>query len=260
MHEENVTLSLDLSTDWTNTSLNLISTSRPDSTKAMSFQSLWWSEKNNMIYCFGGERRPFGPTLPESIWGFKPDGQGGGGWTEQVGPNTAIPFPPQIIRPADGASAFDDDGAYYVGGFASQGTTNAVNLGWGITRPVPGLLTFDFSSQTLTNSSNDGGYFSSLYREDQSLRSGSLLNVPPFGNKGILLAIGGGDVIGRQSDFNNVTVFDKDGQNWYSQTASGDIPDPKMLFCAVGAQGGDNSTYEVYASVFQANFNFTLAG
>lgn len=185
----------------------------------MSFQSLWWSEKNNMIYCFGGERRHDAMTLPESIWGFIPDGQGGGGWIEQIGLNTAKPFPPQIIRPADGALAFDSDVAYYLGGFSSPWTTNAVNLRSGMTRPVPGLLTFDFSSQTLMNSSNGGGYFSSVYREDAALQAGNMLNVPSFGKKGILLVIGGGDVVGRHGDFNNITVFDKNEQKWYSQTA-----------------------------------------
>ena len=110
----------------------------------------------------------------------------------------------------------------------------------------------DFASQILRNSSDDGGYFASVYREDNWLQRGLMLNVPSFGTRGILLAIGGKGSLDTSGggDFNNVTIYDKDGQKWYSQTASGAIPEPEYLFCAVGNRGGDNSTYEVYVSRF----------
>ena len=250
MPKDNETLGIDLSSDWTNSSLKIVSTGRPDNSQPMDFESLWWSEKDNTIYSFGGERFAVDVTLPESIWGLIPDGRGGGRWIEKLGPTSDKPFPSHILRPAAGASAFDSDGAYYLGGFASTGTSNAVNLEFGITRPVPGLLTFDFSSQTLKNSTNDGDYFASVYRDDSWSPSGYMLNVPSFGTRGILLLMGGksgkgSTDISRGGDFNNLTIFDIEGQKWYSQTASGSIPDPKSLFCAVGNQGGDNSTYEM---------------
>ena len=34
----------------------------------MNFESLWLSPKENMIYCFGGERLLTTVTLAESIW------------------------------------------------------------------------------------------------------------------------------------------------------------------------------------------------
>ena len=245
-HGENTTLSIDLSMDWTNRTLNLISTPRLDNSQPMNFQNLWWSKHDGMIYCFGGEVWSGSQTPPESIWGFLPDGHGGGIWTEIVGPTAAKSFPPQILRPAGGASAYDDESAYYLGGFASPGTSIAVHLDWGQTRPAPGFLEFDFSSRTLSNSSNDGSYFASIYIQSQGLQSGVMLDVPSFGHKGILLVIGGGDFSGgQQANFNNITIFDKDKQKWHSQSASGDIPDPKRSFCAVGVQGGDNSTYEM---------------
>lgn len=33
---------------------------------------------------------------------------------------------------------------------------------------------------------------------------------------------------------------------WYRQTASGDIPDPRYRFCAVGSTTPDNGTFTIY--------------
>lgn len=249
-----MTLGIDLSRDWTNSSLDFITTPRPVGSLAMNFQKLWWDEADNIVYCFGGERSFFAVSTrvpTESIWRFHPNGQGGGNWSEIVGPLGTKSFPPDIIRPAAGASAVNGAirKAYYIGGFESSSTSPELGLPINITRAAPGLLTFSFDSLTLTNTS-DGGYFASEYSQSFAARPGAMLNVSPFGINGVLIVIGGSGPVGTNvvpvfALFNNITVFDPFEQKWYSQTATWDVPEPRQDFCVVGIQGSDNSTYEM---------------
>ena len=220
----------------------------------MNFQKLWWDEADNVVYCFGGKRSFFAVSTrvpTESIWGFYPNGQGGGNWSEIVGPLGIKSFPPDIIRPAAGALTVNGAirKAYYLGGFESSSTSPELDLPIHITRAAPGLLTFSFDSLTLTNAS-DGGYFASEYSQSFAPRPGAMLNMSPFSTNGVLIFIGGSgpvntDVIPVSALFNNITVFDPNEQKWYSQTANGAVPEPRQDFCAVGVQGGDDSTYEM---------------
>lgn len=89
---ENTTYGLDLSQDWTNSSLNVIQTERPSDSTALNRESLWYDSKNNTISCFGGARSFATPALaslppqPDSIWRFGLNGEGGGAWHEVLGP------------------------------------------------------------------------------------------------------------------------------------------------------------------------------
>ena len=180
------------------------------------------------------------PTPPESIWGFSPDNMGSGTWKEVLGP-TSLPFPPNIIRPALANSATDDKKGYFLGGFTSLGTSPEVSLDYGVIRPAPGLLSFNFETLSLVNSS-DGGYFASDYTNNPARNPGSMVQAPPFGVDGVLIIMGG---FYPKGSFNNITIYDTHTGTWYSQKASGDIPVPRTRFCAVGVQENGNSTYEM---------------
>ena len=152
-----------------------------------------------------------------------------------------MPFPPNIIRSAQAASAVDNERGYFLGGFASTGTSLEVSLEVGTTRPVPGLLTFTFQNLSLVNST-DAGYFPSIYANRQALNPGFMLQVPLYGVDGILIMMGGSYPGGA---FNNITIYDTYTGSWFSQDASGDIPDPREEFCAVGMQDKSNNSYEM---------------
>ena len=201
------------------------------------------------MYNFGGQRSWANAevnaiaTPPEWLWAFAPDGQGGGNWTEVLGPIAPKPFPSGIIRPAGGASAFDKNASYYIGGFETPNTSPEIT-GAAANANVPGFLTFDFASVELTNSSNDGGYVASSWSDSNTIYpAGFMVNVESFGPEGILMLMGG------QSYFTNVSIYDKQAQKWYTQLTSGDVPVQRYYMCGVGVQGGDNSTYEMYASL-----------
>lgn len=233
---ENLTFGIDLSTDWTNTSLTPVQTERPPALYARSNQALWYDEERNIIYAFGGdnleEQSP--PPPSDSIRSFTPNGNGGGNWTEVLGVVGRKPFPSNMHGTSSGMYTSDDKDAYYVGGFISERTSPTSSTPETEAYHNPGLLRLNFETITLTNSSDSGLAFD----------FGVLLNAPVYGSDGVLLSFGGGKknaVVG----FNNIHIFDKKERKWFSQIADGDIPRPRNYFCAVGVQGKNETSFEM---------------
>lgn len=236
---ENYTYGIDLSKDWTNSTLNLVETLRPSDAVALASQSLWFDHSQNIIYCFGGGSSFATAALREleaptpSIWGFKLNDKGTADWYQVMGPVSSTPFPSDIHHISSGMSTFDENRAYYLGGVGSPS---------GDPTPSPGLLMFDFNTLKFTNSS-DGNYLApetSLHRWPR----GAMINVSTYGDDGILVILPSGR--DRQDfAFNNITLYDKKNRSWYSQIASGDIPPPRSYFCAVGVGGDKNNTFEM---------------
>lgn len=224
-------------------SLTMITTNRPSSSRLLSSQSLWF-DGGNTIYCFGGDIyngridnifRDASPPPPESIWGFMLDGKGRGNWSESLGPTGPKPFPLDLYRPSGGASAADNTTGYYIAGSLSKFTSRSGSDKWVHT---PGLLKFRFDGLELTNTS-DGGFPLSHVTNDNA-GSGAMISIPDYGISGILALLGGGEYK-QPMAFNNITLYDKWNRKWYYQTASGDFPDQRVLFCAVGVQGRRDS-------------------
>lgn len=228
--ENSTTLGLDLSKDWTNTSLTFIRPKISQISQARNSQALWFDNEKNVIYRFGEDnpRTEDNPPPPsDSIWGFTPDGNGGGTWTEVLGLVGKKPFPSDIHGTSSGMFVSDNNDAYYVGGFISDRTSPQASD----TFTNTGLLRLNFETLTLTNSSELGW----------SVKSGALLNVPAYE---ILVAIGGGSQelgVG----FNSIKIFDKKQHKWYEQIAEGDIPRPRSFFCAVGVHGKGHDSFEM---------------
>lgn len=216
----------------------------------MNFGSLWTSEDAGRLYSFGGETSwlPNGQnqTYPLSIWSFSPDGQGGGSWSEAVGGNTTA-WPDGITRPMGGLATSSPTAGYILGGYSTHRTdpltSNQQPLKF---KPLSGLLSFNFSSGEVTSSS------ATEYSPYGTAAWGGMHFAPAFGSAGVLVALGGnvtrgldltedGDTSFRPLD--KVAVYDVQNQTWYLQTTTGDIPDPRLRFCVVGAQG--NSSYEM---------------
>ena len=238
MPTDNDTYGLDLSKNWSNSSLILTRTQRPANAIPLSGQALWFDEKQNLIYCFGGFRTfvvdSLDPTPFESIWAFTPDGQGSGNWKEVFGPTGTNVFPSNIVRPYYGGFCNDDSSGYYVGGFVNSRSTLSVT-----TQAVSrGLLTFRFNDSQFTNTS-DGNYARSLDQK-KMFGSGKIVNIPTFGTGGIIILLGEGNPT-QVISFNNITVYDKTEQMWYSQLASGALPEPRSDFCIVGIPGTTSS-------------------
>lgn len=237
-----------MSNDWTNSTLSLVQTTRPSDAVGLMSESLWFDDQNKSIYCFGGVTSFASDRLDslappyESIWGFKPNDEGNANWDQVMGPISTTPFPANVHRKARGMSASDGKRAYYLGGYISKETSPSAESDDPI--PSSGLLIFDFNTLTITNSS-DGGYVSPQIPEEFSIwPRGAMINIPTYGDDGILVVLPSG----RDSQdfaFNNVTLYDKKNEKWYSQIASGDIPQPRSDPCVVGVEGDEKVSFEM---------------
>lgn len=204
---------------------------------SLSGQALWVDDEKNVMYCFGGdnpESEVNDPPPSDSIWGFTPNGNGGGQWTEILGLSSEQPFPSDIHGTSSGMFVSDDHTAYYLGGFISSRTSPSTSVSVSNQFNNTGLLTLDFETLTLKNSSELG----------RPWRGGALLNVPIYGSDGVLVAIGGGS-LEKGAGFDNIYVFDKKEHRWHTQIAEEDLPRPRFNFCAVGVHGKGYTNFEM---------------
>lgn len=221
-------LSIDLSQDWTNSSIGLRSNSKPAGAPNLVEGGLWVDEANKLLYSgFGGRKSNFGNNAKQEygLWSFAPDGQGGGKWTNL---NSTAPTGFQNIRPNCGLVASGNGRGYLLGGIDNGSY-------------ISGLVTYDFatkalSNDTVRNTAGDG------YRQ-----KGGAHFVPNFGPQGMIVAFGGDQAgSGRIAvDFTIVDVFDPATGNWYQQPTSGNVPGYRKEFCMAGA-ASNNETYEIF--------------
>lgn len=239
---------------------------RPESYSLLTRESLWYDQSRNCVYAFGGEvsqdgyiksLKSAGPEIPnEFVWQLCPDDSDNWKWTEVLGDNSND-FPEGIVRTTLGASAADGNRSFSIGGVAYNWTTQ--KSPYTSTRHhVPGLLEFDFAMQTMTNSSDDGGYFAAEWTEteDKTNLAGSMLFAQPFGSQGVFIVIGGqsnksGEV---QHWLDNITIFDPSTRSWYSQEATGVVPQSTDMraavisgndYCFFGAQDNELQTFDM---------------
>lgn len=266
---DNRTWIIDLSESWTNASVQPASVIRAREQPRLMYESLWYDPTTESVYSFGGEWNRDGGAvvssestapLEDSIWQFTLNKyHSSGEWSEALGPQgTKRPFPSDISSSIHGATASDGRQAYYLGARTSNYSTN--KAGNTTLHSLPGLITFDFATATLENSTNDGSYFASTLGEisteitASSAEAGLMTYIPSFGTEGILVTVGGLEVDdgGQIKQWaNNVTIYDPSKRLWHYQRATGDIPKMRQYlwyrgYCAFGAYDSSLSTYDMY--------------
>lgn len=98
---------------------------------------------------------------------------------------------------------------------------------------------------TFTNSSAAG------YNFNGTAERGVLHYVPSFGPEGIYILLGG-DISNLNGytagsglrSFSKLTIYDPASGKFYNQTATGNIPESRIEFCATGINS-TNQTYEM---------------
>ena len=253
----NCTLTLSLAQGWTDpTAVSFSAIAKPDGA-VFDFSSLWYDQTTNKsIYAFGGEQsRLDNHQLDLSVWRLDLDGKGGGTWVQNT-TSQNVPFSHGITRPSGGASTFTQDSALYVGGYENSRTSPSTqSLGANV--PIPGLLSYNFTSHAWSNSSQGTNNISPT----GSFEFGAIEPVP-FGPNG-LVAIFGGETSNSSSyatgdnerTMNMITLVDPVTNQWYQQnTTGGPAPLGRSKFCHVGvgdprALTNSNpsiSTYEIF--------------
>jgi len=133
-----------------------------------------------------------------------------------------------------------------LGLFIGSYVNSATQYNWAGTSPSSGLITYNSTSRTWANESSDP--FETYYSY------GELVCLPSYGTHGLLTFLGGasGDFVSpaystnvmgaNLLDFVNMTFYDPVSKSWYWQTATGDIPPARIMFCAVVAQSSTGTT------------------
>lgn len=237
----NQTLSIDLSSSWTNSSVQIAAHDK-NGAPVFNFPGLW-SDGNSAFYLFSGEVSLVAgdvDTPAVALWKFTATPSGGGSWEKQT---TSDPQAfNQLTRPANALVAAGKGAGFVLGGYASGKTDPAAHAG---DTPVPGIVSFDWQSGQWSNAS------AAAFTTYGTAVSGQMHFVPPFGDDGLLVMLGGEsttptrwDEASGQLQFNNVTMYEPGTGTWYSQATTGDAPPVRELFCVAGAEG-KNGTYEM---------------
>lgn len=158
----NDTLSIDLSSSWTNQDVTINKINKGGA-PVLNYVSLWESPDNKSFYAYGGEQSydlPDNqlPTLPPNeLWQFTVDGKGGGSGALVTAPADSI-FP-SLTRQSAAIGASGNGVGYLLGGYSSShmiAQFEPLGAGFGF-NPIPGIVSYDMSSTTWNNNSA-GGY------------------------------------------------------------------------------------------------------
>lgn len=179
----NQLIAIDLSQDWTNSTVVLNTIAKPNAPD-LTDGGIWVDQDNHQLYIgFAGRRSFMGNNQPQQLglWSFKPDGQGSGTWNNLS--TTADPNFNNLQRQFSSQVTSGNGVGYSLGGFYIN-TSNPDPSAHQIT--ASGLMMYDYSSKKRTNFTVTGTQLSTT----GGGQLGGMVFTPNFGSKGILLAAG----------------------------------------------------------------------
>ncbi|GME65527.1 Kelch repeat protein [Neofusicoccum parvum] len=240
----NATLALPLHHPWTNATAPLTAIPKPPSAPIYKYADLWTDAAGTALYSWVGET-PSGSPPALSLWRFTPTAADppNGTWAA-VDARDPAAFN-QLARPAGGYSASCRGAGWYLGGYTS-GATDA-RWGDGGAAPVPGMVSYNYSSGAWRNVSVEG------FAGGGTAAWGKMADVPFGEGGGGVLAVLGGEGGDREvlrnteggRSFANVSLYDPVRDRWFGQFTTGEAPGVRDGFCMVGAQG-KNGSFELF--------------
>ncbi|KAL2066756.1 hypothetical protein VTL71DRAFT_2828 [Oculimacula yallundae] len=231
------TRSIDLSKSWTTSSvvINQIDKSTTSAcNRTISHPGLFWQESTRSILVFGGDTTTSG-TVKTACALTLGDSLGSESWVQVY--NSSDSIWKTITWPRQPSFAYSPTASYALGGFTkAAGDTTASML---MSMAVMNKTTGSFQAQS------EVGEFSTTGGVNQ----GEGHFVPSFG--GLVIFIGGvaysDAVVGASlRSMSKIDIYNPSTQKWYTQSASGDVPSGRKNFCMTGAQGKNQSTYEIF--------------
>ena len=204
--------------------------SKPDIVPSLEGGTLWPDSVNKVFYLYGGRYPENDRPYPFNLWKYDTVTDV---WSSVEGT-------PSDINGAyygAGVTVQDRGWSYYLGGWLS----NASVQGW--TGPPVGLdrmLKYDMLQNSWTNNSIDGW---------PAKAEGVLLYIPAS-DQGMLVYFGGLEQSPNgtftMAPMDQIHLFDIGAELWYTQSSTGDIPQPRRRFCAGVAWSEDQSSYNMY--------------
>lgn len=191
---------------------------------------LWSDAANKVLYQYGGE---YGNGKPED---FKL-------WFYDIIYNTwniSNATTTDISRASWGAGATvqDKGRGYYYGGWLSDAS-------------VPGYAKPTLLNNMIIYDMAKGSFRNSTGPQDMVPRAEGAMVYIPAGDAGLLVYFGGvqlanGDSKVSGAPMSDIQIYDVGNEKWYSETATGDVPEDRRRFCAGAAWADDRSSYNIY--------------
>ncbi|KIV93066.1 hypothetical protein PV10_04311 [Exophiala mesophila] len=247
----NESLVVDLTRSWTNQTLTATSSFlSPSDLRTVRQPVLFYDKVNDVIKRYGGW--PYlSEAMPSELWSF-PVGVTNPAWTLETSPVTNG-LSEGSQGPMSPAAAYSDTAFYSLGG-------NVLRRSMLPNQTVlSGVVRHDFTTGLWRNDTTD------IPGQNNYRNMAKAFHVPNFGAEGFVAFVGGEAPPTEESfyeegtymvDMSVITLLDVASGTWYTQAATGDIPPPRVEFCAVGTTSADNSSYEIF--VYGGSTNRTL--
>ena len=193
--------------------------------------TLWADTVNKRFYLFGGEYYQQPPSQQFTLWSYDTiyDTWESFGSPPQPG-LAAISYGAGVSIPERGEG-------YYYGGWKSKNTVP----GWtGPPVAMAGLVKYSMDSNHMSNNTGP----------DKIGRAEGAMVFIPIGDGGMLVYFGGvqdlhgnGTVVGQPMD--KILLYDVLSSKWYTQNATGTVPQMRRRFCAGATWAPDQSSYNM---------------
>ena len=243
-HIVNFTYSIDLTTPWTNSTVQLHTIS-PKAAPVVNQEALWLDADNKTIYVYDGgvSQAPVlwyqSNDIPKNgLWQFTPSGNTGHWSSSYISPSSSFS---SLSRVSSGLYAYGNGMGFAVGGRQTDATSYDIFPYITDSILTPGMVIYNISTQEWKNVSITDYSYSGFAVD------GAAHFVPSFGPNGLLFVLGGntGTVENPQpAQFDYVWMYEPGSDKWARQKVSGDVPTERQNQCVVGVQG-DEGTYEV---------------
>ncbi|KAJ6016030.1 hypothetical protein N7540_010621 [Penicillium herquei] len=215
------------------------------------------TQDDDNVYTYGGTVSWINETFPGFQW---PTAAAYTLWSYGISSHSWDQYDISLdapYRPAGGsyAEATEQGLGFYLNGFIDNGSSINYADFSNFRRYLDGLIVVDISTQEAVNIST-----SSLTNYPRAM--GGLVSLPNIGSEGIMVSLGGVTKsadnselsdIGTYVSFDSVDFFDiasintsNSSVDWYTQSTTGDIPDPRTDFCVIAASAPDNSSHNIY--------------
>ncbi len=207
---------------------------KPAEIPSVSGGVLWSDEVNKCFYQFGGEFTNGTPT-EFSMWNYDVLSNS---WNQT---NKQTSGTSTVERTSFGAGAHIEGLGlgFYLGGWMNNRTT----LDWsGPGVATADLVRFDYNTGVLSNTSGPS---------DNVGRAEGQMVYLPVSDSGLLVYFGGiedpqQNGTSLAANMSKIHIYDVASSKWYTQTATGNVPEARRQFCAGATWSDDQSSYNIY--------------
>ncbi|KAF4443455.1 hypothetical protein F53441_11419 [Fusarium austroafricanum] len=198
---------------------------------------LWGDNVNKRFYLYGGDGGEWNVDYPPPdfyhLWSYDIINNK---WDDFGSPNKDNP--PNVASYGAGVGVSETGMGYYYGGWISNTSMSR----WTQPRTMSSrFYAYDYAENKITQAASP---------DNNPRAEGAMVWIPAGDARGLLVYMGGivsphGNGTAAPQPFNEIFVFDATGNSWWTQTATGEIPQNRRQFCIDVAWAPDKSSFNI---------------